>query len=381
MNRPAGWALVVAMAAATAGTLLAPPWVCALTAVGAFAALRTGRKAFVAFTVVTVAVNALLFALLLPGPDAAPFFGPISVDASGALVGITGALRLAAVLGVNLAVLSWVPAAVLLDGLRLPVGLMAFLGAVLIAAHDLGRDAARLMDAARLDGRWPRGLLAKVRAAASLLPPLAVLALRRSRTRAEALRLAGHDTGPRFAPLVAVTAMAVAGRLAFVAVPNVSLAYAVVFVAGLVFGSRVGALAGLLGMAITNVLLTGLYLVPFANAPAMALVGALGGLLRRVDFTGRSPAERWAGRLLAASCGLAATVLFSVAADLATWAVVTEYRDTPGSLRALVLAGLAFNVLAAAVNAVLFAAAVGPVSVAARSAGVLLPDAPPPRST
>jgi hypothetical protein len=210
--------------------------------------------------------------------------------------------------------------------------------------------------------------------AAGLLPPLAVLALRRARTRAEALRLAGQATGPRFAPLVAVTAMAVAARLASTAaVPNVSLVYAVVFVAGLVFGIRVGAAAGLLGMAITNLLLTGLYLVPFANAPAMALVGVLGGSLRRVDFEGRTRADRWAGRLIAASCGIAATALFSVASDVATWAVVPEFRDTPGSLRALVLFGLAFNVLAAAVNAVLFAAAVGPVSAAARHAGVLDP--------
>jgi hypothetical protein len=64
-------------------------------------------------------------------------------------------------------------------------------------------------------------------------------------------------------------------------------------------------------------------------------------------------------------------VLFSVSADVVTWAAVPEYRDTPGGLRALVIAGLAFNVLAAAVNAVLFAAAVAPVSLAARQAGVL----------
>lgn len=362
MNRAGALLLVSGLALATAAVAVGlPVWACVAVAAGALVVLRKGRVAFLSFALVSVALNAALFALLLPGPWSA-----------GALVGGAGAVRLAAVLGLNLAVLSWFPASRLLDALRPPPATTAFLGAVLLAAHDLGRDAVRLVDALRLDGRWPRSLWRKAAAAAGLMPALAVLALRRAQTRAEALRLAGHATGPRFAPLVAVTAMAVAARLALtVALPNVSLAYVVVFVAGLVFGARVGALAGLLGMAITNLLLTGLYLVPFANAPAMALVGALGGLLRRVEFSGRTPADEWAGRLLAASCGIVATALFSVAADVATWAMVPEYRGTPGALRTLVLGGLAFNTVAAAVNAVLFSFAVGPVSAAARQAGVL----------
>ncbi len=378
MKRGAALGVLAAMTAVTVAATFAPPWAAACLAAAAVLGLRKGRMAFVGFVAVSLALNALLFALFLPGPDAL-HLGPVSFGLAGALVGLAGALRLSAILGANLAILSWVSVGVLLDGLRLPPAATAFLGAVLIAAHDLGRDAVRLIDAMRLDGGWPHGLWRKARAAATVLPPLAVLALRRARTRAEALRLAGHDTGPRFAPLVAVTAMAVAGRLALtVAVPNVSLTYAIVFVAGLVFGARVGAVAGFLGMAITNLLLTGFYLVPFANAPAMALVGVLGGALRQVDFMGSTPIDRWAGRLLAASCGILSTALFSVTADLVTWAIVPEYRAAEGSLRVLVLAGLGFNVLAAAVNAVLFAAAVGPVSAAARQAGVLAeaPGAP-----
>jgi hypothetical protein len=382
MNRSGAVTLVAAMAAATVGLVLAPAWLCGLVAVAALLALRRGRRTFLAFALLTLALNALLFALLLPGPGAVPLFGIVAIGPAGARVGLAGALRVAAILGLNLAALSWWPAATLLDGLRLPARPTAFLGAVLLAAHDLGRDAVRLVDAARLDGHWPRGLWRKARAAATLLPPLLVLALRRATTRAEALRLAGHDTGPRFAPLVAVTAMVVAGRLALLAVPNVSLTYVVVFVAGLAFGMRVGALAGLLGMAITDLLLTGLYLVPFANAPAMALVGVLGGLLRGVRFDGARRADAWAGRMLAASCGILATVLFSVAADLATWAMVPEYRGTPGSLRVLVLMGLAFNIVPAAVNAVLFAAAAGPVASALRLAGDRgMPTVPPPSSS
>ncbi|MHB1262244.1 MAG: ECF transporter S component [Thermoplasmatota archaeon] len=381
MRRAAAIGVLVAMTILTVVATLAPPLLAVCLGLASVLAIRRGRRAFLGFVAVSLALNMLLFALFLPGPDALAL-GPVSVGWAGARLGLVGAVRLAAILGANLAILSWVSVGVLLDGLRLPPAATAFLGAVLIAAHDLGRDAVRLIDALRLDGRWPHGLWRKARAAATVLPPLAVLALRRARTRAEALRLAGHDMGPRFAPLVAVTAMAVAGRLAFtVAVPNVSLTYAIVFVAGLVFGARVGAVAGFLGMAITNVLLTGFYLVPFANAPAMALVGVLGGLLRKVDFTGATPADRWAGRLLAASCGILSTALFSITADLATWALVPEYRAAEGSLRVLVLAGLGFNVLAAVVNAVLFAAAVGPVSAAARQAGALAEPAAAQLST
>ena len=368
----AAWLLVASMAGVTVAAAVLPWWAAAGIACAAIAAMRTGRWAFLTFAAVSLLLNALLFALLpaSAGPPSAQL-GPVAFGLQGALVGMAGAARLVAILGANLAVLSWVPAAILLDGLRLPAGVTAFLGAVLIAAHDLGRDAVRLVDAQRLEGTWPHGLGRKARAAARLLPVLAVLALRRAQTRADALRLAGHATGPSFAPLVAVTAMAVAARLALtLAVPNVSLTYVIVFAAGLAFGPRIGALAGLLGMLFTDLLLSGLYLVAFANAPAMALVGVLGGALRGVDFGGRGAAG-WAGRMFAAACGLAATVLFSVSADVATWAVVPEFRGTPGSLAVLVLAGLAFNVPAAAVNAVLFAAAVGPVSAAARHAGAL----------
>lgn len=364
MNRAAAWGTLVLLGLLSAAALLLPPWAAALLLAAAFAALRKGRWTLAGFTATTLALNSLLFWLFLGEP------------ARGAI----GALRLAAILGANLAVLSWTSIGRLLDGLGLPARATAFLGAVLLTAEDLGRDFLRLVDAQRLAGAWPHRLLAKAGAAARLLPPLAVLAVRRARVRADALRLAGHDMGPRFAPLVAVTALAVAGRLALTAVlPNLSLAYAVVFVAGLLFGARVGAWAGFLGMAISNLLITGLYLVPFANAPAMALVGAMGGLLRGVDFSGRTRADRWAGRALAAACGIVATVLFSVAADVATWLVVPEYRALPGSLRVLVLQGLAFNAVPAVANAALFAAGVGPVAAAVRGSGASVSGMGQPR--
>lgn len=381
MNRAAAWGVLLLLGGLSAAALLFPPWAAALLLAAGLAGLRKGRWTLAGFTLATLVINSLLFGLLIAsGP--AVHLGPLAFHTGSALRGAVGALRLAAILGANLAVLSWTSIGRLLDGLGLPARATAFLGAVLLTAEGLGRDFVRLVDAQRLAGAWPHRLLAKAPAAARLLPPLAVLAVRRARVRADALRLAGHDTGPRFAPLVAVTALAVAGRLALTAVlPNLSLAYVVVFVAGLLFGVRVGAWAGLLGMAVSNLLITGLYLLPFANAPAMALIGVMGGLLGGVDFSGRGRADRWAGRTLAAACGIVAMVLFSVTADVATWLAVSEYRTTPGSLRVLVLQGLAFNLVPAVANAVLFAAAVGPVSAAVRGLeGPLAPDGVAARS-
>ncbi|HEX2065697.1 MAG TPA: hypothetical protein VHI93_02695, partial [Candidatus Thermoplasmatota archaeon] len=151
---------------------------------------------------------------------------------------------------------------------------------------------------------------------------------------------------------------------------------------GILFGARVGAAAGLLGMALSDVLLTGLQPVPFANAPAMALLGVLGGALRRLDWEARRPAQAWANRALAAAVGVAATLLFSVAADVLTWAAVPELRAQPGALRLLVAAGLAFNVVPALANALLFAAATAPAVRAWRAVrsitpGAVLPPAQP----
>jgi hypothetical protein len=361
-------ALAAMVAASAAGFLLPLPAVAALLVL-AIGAMRHRRAGFVAFAAFTIALDAALFTVLLPGPGAA-HWGPLAVGSTGAWRGAAGGLRIAAVLGCNLAVLSWVPAVRLMDGLGLPRRAAGFLGAVVLAAHDLGRDAARLVLARRLDGQWPAHRLARARAAAALVPPLAVLALRRAHTRADALRLAGIATGPRFAPIVAVTAMALAARMVLAAGANVSLAYVVVFAGGLLFGARVGFWAGVLAMAISDVLLSGLYLAAFANAPAMGLLGMLGGALGRVDFSGTSRADRWAGRFLAASAGIASTLLFSVMSDAVTWMLVPEFSGDPGALRALVLAGLAFNAVPAVANAVLFAAVVVPLAGAARHAGV-----------
>ncbi|MEK6976439.1 MAG: DUF6580 family putative transport protein [Candidatus Thermoplasmatota archaeon] len=364
MRSVQAWGTVALAAAASAAALLLP-WQAAVALLAASIAVMPRRLGFVAAALLGAALNAAFFAVLLPGGTFA--FGPLDLSSEGALRGLVGALRLAAVLGANLAILSRRPVEAVLDGLGLGVRVTAFLAAVLATAHDLGRDFARLVDARRLDGRWPKRRLARIPASAALLPPLLVLAVRHGHLRRDALRLAGHDTAPRFAALVAVTALAAAGRMAMLAIPNDPVTYAVVFLGGLLFGPRVGALAGMLAMALTNLLISGLHPAAFANAPAMGLLGLLGGLVGRWRL-GREDGTTTA--LVAAACGAAGVLVFSVASDFLTWIIVPDFRGQAGTLQALVAAGLVFNIGPAAAAAIVFSLAVGPVARAADAAGL-----------
>ncbi len=365
MRPPAAWAVVVGLVTVTAAAFLAP-WPVAAGLAAASLLLARRRGGLLAFAAVSVLFHAVLLGFLRPtGPGLA--VGAVRFGLDGAGLGAVAALRLVAVFGANVAVLGRVAPARLLDGLRLPVRWTAFVAAVLIAGQDLGRDFVALRDARRSRGAWPEGRLERVWTAVGLLPALMVHASQRARTRQDALRLAGVRTGPRFAPVVAVTALAAAGRLALVGLPNVALTYVVVFLGGLVFGGRVGFWAGFWAMALTDLLLSGLAPSAFVNAPAMGLLGLAGGVLRGRDLSGASSSDRAAGRLFAAAAGFAGTLLFSAATDALTWLLVPEFRGGLDVLAALVLAGLAFNVVPAVSNAVLFWLAVVPVHAAFRA--------------
>ena len=351
------------LAAATLATLLAllAPWpVVPVLAVGGLALAASGRGTLLAFAAVALPLNALVGWVALGSP----------------WLGLLGGARLVAALAVNVALVTRVGLPALLAGLRLPPRVATPVAAVLLAARDVGRDFARLRDARRLDGDWPRGRLAAARDAARLLPALFVASERRSRERRDALRLAGRDAPAWFVPVVAVAALAAAGRLAFLALPNVALTFVVAFLGGMLYGAARGAAGAALGMLVTDLLLTGLYPLGFVNVPAMALVALAGAALRRVDFDGASPADRVAGRAFAFAAGFAGTLLFSVASDTGTWLFVAP--GSPSAWVALVLAGLAFNALPALANGVLFAAAVSPVARAFRALRAGGPRAPGP---
>lgn len=372
MNRAAALAILALLALVTVAALVGPWWLLLAMTLAAFPLLAHGRGAYALFVGTSLAINAALLWLA---------FGSVE----GAWRGFVGGLKLTAVLGGNLAVLSRVGGARLVDGLRLPPAATALLAAVVLSAHDVGADFRRLRSARLLEGAWPQRRLARVWGSARLLPPLMLAAHRRAKNRRDALRLAGHDVRPWFVPVVAVAALAAAGRLAFLALPNVALTYVVVFLGGLLFGPLAGAAGAALGMAVTDFLLTGFYPGGFVNVPAMALLGLAGGGLRRVGFDGPTRSDRVAGAAFAATAGVLGTFVFSAAADLLTWLLVAG--AAPEALLPILLAGLAFNVVPALTNGVLFAVAVGPTVRAFRVAGEAprslrsTSDAPPRRRT
>ncbi len=354
--------ILTLLIALTALALTLPPWYTAPLVPLAVLLMKTGRRGFLLLGVLGIALNVLLLALFLPGSGPAWQLGPIRLGAEGASRGLASGIRLAAIAGANFATLSHYPPTRILEDLRLPPRLTGLLAATLIAAQDVGRDFQTIRDARRLDGAWPKSRWKRIPAAATLLPTLMVAAHQRAQTRRDALRLAGHDTGPHFVPIVAIAALATAGRLAFVGLPNITLTYVVIFLGGLVYGARVGVTAAIISMATTDFLLTGLLPSPFANVPAMALVALAGATLRHIDFGGTTPLDRITGLALAATAGFASTLLFSIGADTATWLMIPELRGDPRAWQIIVIQGLIFNVIPALVNAALFAAAVGPVS-------------------
>ncbi len=357
-----GRGAVVLAAAATAAALWAPPSFVAALAFVAWAAMRRGHAGMLVFAATTLAINAALLAWLHPAGIQ-----------TGIEAGLVGGLRLVALLAVNLAAIQWVPPAQLLADLGLPRRAEAFLAAILIASHDIGRDARSIIEAHAARGAWPEKRLAKARVAAGLLPHLMVAAHARAKRRAEALRLAGVDVGSRFAPIVAITALAAAGRLALVALPNISLTFVIVFAGGVALGGRVGFWAGFWAMLLTDLMLSGLFLPALVNVPTMALVGAVGGMFHNIRWD-----DRWEARATAGATGILVTLAWSVATDALSWVIISEYRESLPLLQVRILAGLVFNAIPALVNGALFAAAVGPVG-RAFSALRLRPTPPAPR--
>ncbi len=353
-----GWLVIVLLVLVGAGSLLGPWTLVAGILTGGFVLLRRGHGALAWFTGISIGINAILLAILLPArPDV--MLGPLGASWRGFEAGIVAGMRLAAILVANVAVLQiWSPAW-LLSRLGLPRQAEAFLAAVLIAAHDVGRDAQRIVEAQQAAGAWPDGRVARARAAARLLPLMLVAAHDRALRRRDALQIAGHPVGPRFAPIVAVTALAAAGRLAFVALPNVSLTFVIVFAGGVAFGGRVGAWSGFWAMLLTDLMLSGLAPQGLVNIPATVLLGAAGGWFRA---DGRADSI-----VAAAAIGVLGTMAWSVATDAISWLVVAENRQSVERLWVGMVAGLAFNVVPAIVNGVLFAAAIGPVDRAFRA--------------
>ncbi|MHB8633206.1 MAG: hypothetical protein ACYDBQ_04455 [Thermoplasmatota archaeon] len=346
MRRAAALAIVLALAALSWGTLRMGtlPWVALpLAALSAASVAVAPRRRFVL--------------LLLLFPPA--FYGLLALLTTrrldAALETAVGGWRLGVAVCVNVAALERVGAERLLEGLRLPRTATAWLAAVLVAGHDVARDWESLQNARKLEGTWPTGAR-RVAAAAALIPALMALAVARATTRRDALRLAGHDTPNGFVPIVAVAALIVADRIALAALPNVKLSYVVLFVAGIVFGPGAAFVAGLVGLSLSDFLLTGLDPLPYLQAFAVAWIGLLGGWMR--PWSRHFGSHAWTVAL--AAIGVAATLAFSVLSDLIGFAASPELAAHPSLLGVVIGSGLVFNLVPAAANGALFAVAVAP---------------------
>lgn len=173
----------------------------------------------------------------------------------------------------------------------------------------------------------------------------------------------------RLGLLIALTALAAAGRLLLLALPNVSLTFLVVAVAALAYGPRMAVAVGGLAMLLTSLMLTGPAPGPVLAAAVVAALGGALGLLRGLGFPG--PRPTLAGAVAAAALGAGFQLVFSVTVDTAGWAVFAGASEaTLPLLAATVLAGLLFNIPAAAFQAALFAGALQPVVHALRAAGL-----------
>jgi hypothetical protein len=172
----------------------------------------------------------------------------------------------------------------------------------------------------------------------------------------------------RLGVLVALTALAAAGRLMLLALPNISLTFLVVAVAGLAYGGRVGAAVGFASMALTSLMLGGPTPSALTGASAVALLGALCGLLRPTGFPG--PRRSAAQTVTAAGLGVLLQLAFSLSADAMGWALFAAREAGALPLPWYLAGGLLFNVPAAAFQAALFAGALQPVLRALRAAGL-----------
>lgn len=172
----------------------------------------------------------------------------------------------------------------------------------------------------------------------------------------------------RLAIILSLAGLSIAGRLAFVWIPNVSLSFLVLAVAGLAYGMRTGAAVGFLGRLGSDLLISGVNPVLLPMTFVETLFGLGFGIMGRFVDVPRSFARvTWWTRIILFDVGVAVTIAYSIVSDSVSWVFYNWIlSDAPDAARGtlwttLVLLGLAFNVVPALVHGVLFAAALPPI--------------------
>ena len=174
-----------------------------------------------------------------------------------------------------------------------------------------------------------------------------------------ALQLVVFERGkpaPRTLALIAaMSALAIAGRLAFAPLPNVKPTTVIVLIAGFTLGAAPGFAVGAITALVSNMFYGQGPWTPWQMF-AWGLAGLIGALLARVTG-GR------VGRVTLAATATAAALVFGVVMDVSQWVTFSGEPKT-STLIAYMATSLPWNI-AHAVGSAAFALAFGPLLIAA----------------
>ena len=160
--------------------------------------------------------------------------------------------------------------------------------------------------------------------------------------------------------LIITTAMAIAGRLAFIWWPNVMLSYMVVAVVAIAYRPMLGALVGALAMLLTD-MLVGFTPISLFTIPGLAIFGFACGILGR---TAGLHHRGWGLNkiVMASLLGSCMVIAYSLFTDIgSTIFFIGGGGDFLIKYLAVATAGLLFNLPMILVNGALFGFVLRPV--------------------
>jgi len=160
--------------------------------------------------------------------------------------------------------------------------------------------------------------------------------------------------------IIIVVAMGIAGRLAFIWLPNVMLSYFIVAVIAIAYGPVLGSLVGALTMLLTD-MLVGFTPISLFTITGLAIFGLTCGLLGRATGLHR---RNWSPlhAVAAAVLGSGLVVVYSLFTDLgSTLFFIGGGGEFMSKYLLVAAAGLAFNIPSMVFNAALFGLALHPV--------------------
>ena len=160
--------------------------------------------------------------------------------------------------------------------------------------------------------------------------------------------------------LIIATAMAIAGRLAFIWWPNVMLTYMVVAVVAIAYRPMLGAIVGALAMFLTD-MMVGFSPISLFTIPGLAMFGFASGILGRATGLHHSG---WGLHkvIMAAVIGSSLVIAYSLFTDIGTTILfIGGGGDFLAKYFTVTAAGVIFNLPMIIINGALFGFVLRPV--------------------